>query len=259
MKLWVFSDLHLEFDNFRKPLRPRDFPDADVCVVAGDILNGCANSIEWLADEVAPVMPVIFVAGNHEFYGDSIFEGLEWGRQAAAKHPDVHFLENGSVVIDGVRFLGCTLWTDFALDGRAPREIAWAAATFEGRLNDTRQIAWRRLPAYEAFTAKRAQELHASSRAFLRREMPFDGQTVVVTHHAPHPRSVHPKYKGGSLNPSFASDLGEMMELWRPALWIHGHVHDSFDYRVRDTRVVCNPCGYGNENPAFDPGLVVEI
>jgi Icc-related predicted phosphoesterase len=82
---------------------------------------------------------------------------------------------------------------------------------------------------------------------------------VVVTHHAPHPLSVHPRYAGSALNASFASDLSEMMELWQPELWVHGHVHDTFDYVVRNTRVVCNPRGYGTENPAFDPALVVEI
>ena len=259
MKIWILSDLHLDFDFRMADVGPGPIPEADVCVVAGDVMNGCANSIHWLARMIAPAMPVVYVAGNHEFYQDSVMEGLEWGRAAAAQFPEVHFLENDVAVIGGVRFLGCTLWTDFALDGRAPREVSWAAATFEGRLNDCRQIAWRRLPAYEAFTATRAQELHARSRAFLRRELPLDGQTVVVTHHAPHPLSVHPKYKGSALNASFASDLGEMMELWRPALWVHGHVHDSFDYVVRDTRVVCNPRGYGTENPAFDPALVLDI
>jgi predicted phosphodiesterase len=257
MKLWILSDLHLEFDGPLHKGRPQVCPDADVCVVAGDVLNGCGNSIRWLDYHVGPVMPVVLVAGNHEFYGDSVLEGLEWARVHAAECPRVHFLNDETVEIGGVRFLGATLWTDFALDGDA----RWGAANFEGRLNDSRMIAWRKLPAHEGFGALRAKQLHLQSRRFLREQLAagFDGPTVVVTHHAPHPRSVHPRWKGSSLNPAFASDLGELMELYRPNLWVHGHVHDSFDYKVRDTRVVCNPRGYGSENLAFDPMKVVEV
>jgi Icc-related predicted phosphoesterase len=253
MKLWVLSDLHLEFGDLFEPA----VPDADVCIVAGDVMQGCGNSIRWLDRMVAPAIPVVFIAGNHEFYGHSVFEGLEWARVHARECPDVHFLENDVVLLGGVRFIGCTLWTDFALDG----DVAWAAANFEGRVNDARAIAWRMLPAREGFGATRVLEMHGRSRDFLRRSLQesFDGPTVVVTHHAPHSGSVHPKYKGSSLNPSFAVDMSEMMEIYRPEMWVHGHVHDSFDYRVRDTRVICNPKGYGSENPVFDPSLVVEV
>ena len=261
MRLWVLSDLHFEFDRPLHKGRAQVCPEADVCVVAGDVLNGCGNSIRWLHDNVSPAMPVIFVAGNHEFYDNSVLEGVEWGRVHAAECPGVHFLENNIAVIGGVRFLGCTLWTDYALDGKGRQERAWAMANAEGRLNDHRVIAWRTLPRYEAFTPLRALELHERSRAFLSQELakPFDGPTVVVTHHAPHVRSVHPRWKGSSLNPAFTSDLSELVELYRPQLWVHGHTHDSFDYVVRDTRVVCNPRGYGNENPIFDPLKIVEV
>jgi predicted phosphodiesterase len=87
MRLWVLSDLHFEFDGPLHKGRPLQCPDADVCVVAGDVLNGCGNSIKWLDYHVAPVMPVVLVAGNHEFYGNSVFEGLEWGRVHAAECP----------------------------------------------------------------------------------------------------------------------------------------------------------------------------
>jgi Icc-related predicted phosphoesterase len=259
MRLWLFSDMHFEFEHAR-PTLP-EIPPADVCVCAGDLLNGVANSVEWLAAHVAPWMPVVFVPGNHEYYGDSIMEGLEWGRAAAGRHPDVHLLDNDSIVIDGVRFLGATLWTDYALDGGTDQDIAWAMANAEGRLNDHRQIAWRRLPAYEGFPASTARTLHQRSRHWLKRQLQqsFAGPTVVVTHHAPHPLSVGSQFKGSALNPAFASDLGEVMELWRPQLWVHGHMHDSSDYRVRDTRVVANPKGYDGENGRFDPALVVEV
>ena len=107
----------------------------------------------------------------------------------------------------------------------------------------------------------RARGLHAQSKGILRHALHegFDGPTVVVTHHAPHPGSVNRRWKGSSLNPAFASNLSELIELYRPALWVHGHMHDSSDYVVRDTRIVANPKGYHNENPAFDPLMVVEV
>lgn len=74
MRLWIFSDMHFEFSGSFDPLR---VPDADLCVVAGDVLNGCANSVHWLARTIAPTMPVVFVAGNHESYRDSVLEGIE--------------------------------------------------------------------------------------------------------------------------------------------------------------------------------------
>ncbi|UVK44382.1 metallophosphoesterase [Mesorhizobium sp. AR07] len=254
MKLWVLSDLHLDYEDML-PIPPAD---ADVCIVAGDVTNGVSNAMHWIGREIAAFMPTIFVAGNHEFYRYSVVEQLAFARQI--RLPNVHFLENSSVVIGGVRFVGATLWTDFALDSRSPRDLAWAMATAEGMLTDYRAITWTQSP-HEAFTAGRARELHEASAAYIRRELqsPFDGPTVVVTHHAPHRNSVHERYGQSALNGAFASDLSGMIEIHKPALWVHGHVHDSFDYRVRDTRVGCNPRGYGNENPRFDPGLVVEI
>lgn len=254
MRLWVFSDLHLELGGAYDPLQ---VPNADVCVVAGDILTGCSNSVRWLDRMVAPYMPVVCVAGNHEFYGSSVLEGLEWGRVHAAETPRVNFLENSDAVLGGVRFLGCTLWTDYKLDG----DVEFAKAVASHQLNDHRRIMWRALPQREPFTPDLAQVLHVRSRHWLKRQLqvPFDGPTVVVTHHAPHPLSVNRRYKGSALNPAFASDLTDVLERWKPDLWVHGHMHDSCDYRVGETRVVCNPKGYHSENAAFEPQLVVEV
>lgn len=186
-------------------------PNADVCVVSGDVMQGCGNLIRWLDRMVGAAMPVVFVAGNHEFYQDSVMEGLEWAKVHAAECQNVNFLENGETVIGGVRFLGCTMWTDYALDGPGRQERAWAMANAEGRLNDHSVIAWRMLPRYESFTPLKALDLYERSREWLRRKLaePFDGQTVVMTHHAPHPLSINQRWKGSSLNPAFASDLSE--------------------------------------------------
>ncbi|MER8573346.1 metallophosphoesterase [Mesorhizobium sp. M1409] len=254
MKLWVLSDLHLDYEDM-PPIPPTD---ADVCIVAGDVTNGVSNALHWAEREIAPFMPTIFVAGNHEFYRYSVVEQIEFARQARLSN--VHFLENSSVVIGSVRFLGATLWTDFALDSHTERDLAWAMAKAEGGLSDYRAIAWQQSP-HEAFTASRSKQMHEASAAYIQHELAtaFDGRTVVVTHHAPHRNSVHERYAGSALNAAFASDMTALIEQGRPEIWVHGHTHDSFDYEVGGTRIVCNPRGYGAENPAFDPALVVEI
>ena len=88
---------------------------------------------------------------------------------------------------------------------------------------------------------------------------PFDGPTVVITHHAPHWDSVHPKFRSDPVTGAFASDLSSLIIQHQPNLWVHGHVHNSSDYRVGTSRIVCNPHGYGNENPAFNGQFVVEV
>ena len=113
------------------------------------------------------------------------------------------------------------------------------------------------------FTPDACAARFATHAAWLaaRLDEPHDGATVVVTHHAPSRRSIHPRFAGTLLNVCFASDADHLGG--RPALWIHGHVHDSFDYDLRGTRVVCNPRGYARdgvpENPAFDPDLCIEV
>lgn len=252
MRIWVLSDLHLEVADLKEPLEP---PDADVCVMAGDLCRGVDNGVRWLATNIAPAVPCIYVAGNHEFYKGSIKEGLDAGRAAARETPGVHFLENDAVTLGGVRFLGATLWTDFRIDG-AP-EAAMDHA--RGRMNDYRQIAWRKNP-WQRFLPVHSYRLHQDSRAFLAREMASSPlPTVVVTHHLPHQRSVPERFARDPTNAAYASDLSAIVEDGAPALWVHGHTHDSCDYVIASTRIISNPKGYAEENAAFARKLVVEI
>ncbi|MFC3321347.1 metallophosphoesterase [Mesorhizobium cantuariense] len=252
MKIWLFSDLHLEFADLRQPLT---IPGADVCVVAGDLYRAPANGAHWLAKHIAPSMPCVYVAGNHEFYKGSIKEALEDGRAAAAQFEHVHFLENDAVVIEGVRFVGATLWTDYRIEGHP--ELAMVHA--RERMNDHRLIAKQRNP-WQRFLPETAFRMHRESRAFINSALKADPiETVVVTHHLPHAKSIPSRFKGDLLNAAFASDLSEVIESGRPALWVHGHTHDSCDYKVDSTRIICNPRGYEDENGAFDPALVVRI
>lgn len=253
MKLWVLSDLHLEYAPFRQTF---EIADADVCICAGDLMRYPANSIHWLAEHVGRWMPVVFVAGNHEFWKGGIRECLEDGRAAAARFPNVHFLENDNVVIDRVRFIGATLWTDFRIGGHPQLAMHYARE----RVNDHKHIALQRSP-WKRFLPVDAAKMHYASRNYIRETLaqPFDGVTVVVTHHLPSMKSVPDRFIRDFATPAFASDLDEIIEEGKPDLWVHGHTHDSCDYVLGDTKVLCNPRGYDDENPKFDRHLVVEI
>jgi Icc-related predicted phosphoesterase len=252
MKLWVFSDLHLEYADLSSPLA---IPEADVCVVAGDLMRAPANGVHWLAQHVMPAMPCVYVAGNHEFYRGGIKECLEDGRAAAERFSDVHFLENDFVIVGGVRFIGATLWTDFRIDGTQHLSMHHARE----RMNDYRRIALQRSP-WQRFVPAAACRMHQDSRRFIEETLHADRDipTVVVSHHLPSIKSIPARFDR-DFNGAYASNLEDVIEDGRPALWIHGHTHESCDYTLGHTRVVCNPRGYADENAAFNRQLVVEV
>ena len=262
MKIQLASDLHLEFlaRNFPTETLIKPEPGADLLVLAGDVDNGI-RAIELFKDW--PV-PVLYVAGNHEFYGQD-WEPLRGNLQTLCQGTNVHFLDNTRIDIAGVRFLGCTLWTDFSQSSIGPEKAMHHVAQ---RLNDFKRIKAQthRLTPSETVTD------HQQSVQWLERELqlPYGGKTVVISHHAPHPLSIHPRYHGDPLNAAFASDLTGLLAL--ADLWLHGHVHDSFDYSVGTCRVVANPAGYilnryvlqdieaaVFENKLFNPACLLEI
>jgi Icc-related predicted phosphoesterase len=247
MKLHVLSDLHTEFANFSPP-----GTDADVVVLAGDIGVGL-DGIEWAARQF-PQAPVIYVPGNHEFYDHDI--GLT-GKLKATASANIHVLNNDTLELDGIRFLGCTLWTDFRLHGEGE---AWFARQRAKRLmEDFVSIRNRG----RRFTPEDSVELHDASKKWLLSELEgsFEGPTVVVTHHLPASASVAERYANDPLNPAFASRLEDVIEKHRPKLWIHGHTHVPCDYELFDTRIICNPRGYPGENRCseFRDDLVVSV
>lgn len=252
MRLQIFSDLHADV------ARPRPItvaPDLDAVIVAGDVCEGAENGFARLRLIVPMQVPILMVMGNHEYYRRHLASELASARDVAPLY-GVHLLENDVVALGGVRFIGCSLWTDYALFCDPQRAMLVAAHG----LNDHRRIKWSKQP-WSRFRPQEALRLHQQSRAFIETALakPSAGATVVVTHHAPHPASVHSRYKSDLLTAAYVSDLTGVIEAGRPDLWVHGHVHESFDYRVGVTRVVCNPHGYGSENSRFDPAFVVEI
>jgi Icc-related predicted phosphoesterase len=251
VKIRVLSDLHLEFQDWNPP-----DAEADAVVLAGDIHSG-ARGVEW-ARRQFPVLPIFYVPGNHEFYGRDIQETLS-ELQKTGRRFRVDVLHGRGVVIDGVRFLGATLWTDFALHGADPQSVARAMSDAKRGMGDFSLI---RHGAHGSFRPEHARAMHLEQVCWIRERLAdeFAGPTILVTHHLPHPRSIHRKYWGSTLNPAFASDLSHLVR--SPlAAWIHGHTHDSCDYVEQGTRVICNPRGYApfELNAAFDPILTIEI
>jgi predicted phosphodiesterase len=261
MRFQIASDLHLEmlyrFPDYRV-IEPA--PGADALILAGDI-HSHTHAVRTFANW--PVK-VFYVHGNHECYGAHYY-GVTSEIARVAAEAGVFYLERAAVELLGVRILGTCLWTDYALDGGA----AGAMREAERCIRDHSVI---RVGERRCFTPAIARAEHTQSRAWLQQQLAlsFDGKTVVVTHHGPHPKSVHPRYAGDILNAAFVSDLTRLAE--QADLWVHGHVHNSFDYKVGKCRVVANPRGYARnrlyaespeqiewENPAFNPQLVVEV
>ncbi|MDO8540487.1 MAG: metallophosphoesterase [Opitutaceae bacterium] len=248
MRLHILSDLHLEFAPFEMPV-----VDADVVVLAGDVHTG-DNGLNWIRTAI-PRTPVIYVLGNHEFYGQTISKLTDELRQEA-HGTNVHILENSRIDLGDVTFLGASLWTDFALNGDA----AVGGIVAEQSMNDFRLI--RTMPGYSKLRASYLRELNAESVLWLRAEAEAcrSRKVVVVTHCPPSARSISPIYAGEPLNAAFASHLDALVADTAALLWVHGHTHSAADYAIGRTRVLGNPRGYPSEaGTAFKPDLVVEI
>jgi predicted phosphodiesterase len=272
MKLLLMSDLHLELSD----LHIAETVDFDVAVLAGDILWPGAGLHAWLARSPAlrRSRAVIAVSGNHEHFDGALQHQAAAMQQAAAAStaPRLHLLDCSEARVDGVRFLGCTLWTDFELhidtpDGQvSDRERGIAVA---GRvMADYRTIGWSDSPgaAPRKLMPHDTLRLHRQQRQWLQHKLsePFAGATVVVTHHGPHRGSLAPRFAADWVSTAYLSELpASFFDV--PALWVHGHTHSSHDYRVGSCRVVCNPRGYQTatmpqpENLAFRADLVVTL
>lgn len=272
MRLLVLSDLHVEAAAYQpQPV------DCDAVVLAGDIGNGVA-AIRWAAQAFAG-LPIIYVPGNHEFYGGAWQQTLAQMRDAACA-TGVHLLERDAKVLGSVRFLGCTLWTDFAVYERAgrghqlsrqqaqqmslPYMADYRAIAVLGHAQSDHPGATGAADTYRLLTPQDTADDHQRCRAWLAQQLaqPFDGATVVVTHHLPSWQSVSPLFAHAVTNAAFVSDCDDLVR--QADVWIHGHTHVSRRYRLGDCLVVCNPRGYPRgpqvfENDEFDAGFVLDV
>lgn len=246
MRLRCVSDLHFEFQRDRGATLLTEIvqDDAfDVLVVAGDLTSSesLASSLERLAK--ATPKDIIYVLGNHEYYGASFSGVTETVNEVRGKFPNLHILEQETVEIQGKRFVGCTLWYPH------PKELD----SDEDMGDFTFILTW-------------PGEIHAKSQAsanFLKKTV-REGD-IVVTHFLPHPKSIAPVYKNSTLNHYFLHNVRNVVEKSGAVLWAHGHTHSSMDYQAGSARVVCNPFGYAKvghptePNRKFNPRFTVEV
>lgn len=243
MKIQIVSDLHEEFGDYTLPRC-----DRDVLILGGDIDIG-KRSVRFLEEQLQ-FSPVIYVLGNHEFYNHDINAIIAFYQTLDL--PDLHFLHNSAYHTPSIRFLGCPLWTD------VNHENALDIQNIQRGISDFQVIH----NGFRLFTVEDSIKCHEQSVTWLRNELakPFGGKTVVITHHMPSMNSVMPKYKSSPLNYAFASDMDQLILDTHPDIWIHGHTHDSLEYQLGKTRIICNPRGYPHEvNPNFKPCLTLDL
>ena len=266
MRIAYASDLHLEFDD---SLTLTGLSTADVLVLAGDVDTMPEYYTEILRKlRLVYAGPVIFVLGNHEYYNGVFPDDRQKYRDAIAHDHQAFLLENELVVIGGVRFLGATLWTDFAC-GKQMRNCQHMMSDFEviedgaGTLQEDDSPYVNRL-AIRRITPEAILKVHQESIAWLDDQFtnhPHAGPDIVVTHHAPSYQSQHPRFAGSPISGGFCSNQEHRIQRWNaaglaPDLWIHGHVHDPMDYRIGQTRILCNPWGYPDEGRAREYRIV---
>lgn len=272
MNIRLLDDLHLEFDlegDFDFSLPVIEGESEMVLVLAGDITAsmddesrvefGWSRHTNMIREWARRHRAVVMVAGNHEYYFGTFEDVREWWTNLDHNVDNFHFLDNKSVVVDGTRFIGGTLWT--SLRNNNPMVILKATES----MNDFKAIKMRDGDGRRCLTATDWYHEHCLTWDYIqdRVQEPFDGPTVVVTHHAPSFESIDPKFLNSQLNDAYATELSTFILYNEIDLWLHGHIHASSDYMIGDTRVVCNPRGYNSAapmlNPNFDPRLVLTV
>lgn len=250
MRVHLASDLHLEHQDYTPSL-----PEGvDVVVLAGDIASGGhTRKAERLLGWYAERAPVIYVSGNHEYYGTVRERRVGQLRAMCARIPRAHFLENETVELAGHLFWGATLWSDFRLYGdkdEAMRQAARGISDFGGAIQTVHDF-------YHSVEA--AERMHHVSVLSLKAALARGLPTVAVTHFLPAPQSLDPRFKDDPLNPYYCTDLRGWMG-GNLRAWFHGHTHCASQYVVRETTTVaCNPRGYPRETTGFDPNRVVVV
>ncbi|WP_341939655.1 metallophosphoesterase [Marinimicrobium sp. C2-29] len=258
MKLAVASDIHLEFSSTDRS-SALSFPtDVDVIVLAGDIGVG-KQSLDIVFDLSLkfPSTSIVWIAGNHEYYQRNIDQQTDEYRSAFESHERIHFLENESIVIDSVKFVGCTLWTDFSILGESERSMFVA----DRGINDFRLISTKQ---NDRFTPKDSANRFRRSVSYLEAELSKSDaeKTVVVSHFPPGLKTHNKNYALDDMASYFQANVDHIIHQHQPALWIYGHNHYSDDLRIGSTRLVSNQLGYPSEQghiPAYSPSMIIHL
>lgn len=255
MKLYVTSDIHLEFGDLDLPNRD----EVDVLILSGDILvardlerpDERGDRVNDFLRRVADAFPhVVMVMGNHEHYHGDFSKSADIIREAVRDYDNFHFLDKECVTIKDYLFIGGTLWTDF---NRGDPLTLHAASSMMNDFKGVRHSAkghgggnWRFLPEDARQDHDRMKDYISMVIENRRAQGDRSDRVIVVGHHAPSRMSTHPRYQNELImNGCYSSSMEEFI-LDRPEirLWTHGHTHEDFDYEIGTTRVVCNPRGY---------------
>lgn len=265
MKIQILSDLHNEFLRNGKSTPYHHWggliPDsnADVIVLAGDIDTG-KRGVEWAIEESERLSkPVIYVSGNHEYYHHEYFS-LRNVMSQMCDDTDVHCLDCGVFVSGGVRIIGATLWTDYEVNTHSSKDLAMRIV--EGSLADHRVIKYKSGDEIKRFMPHDALSIHKKELGWIEQQLAshFNGKTVVVTHHGPHPLCQHPGFPLSEITTAFHSDLSKLIEQYGIDLWVYGHTHANLDVVVSNTRIVSNQAGYPGENvQGFKANFVITV
>ena len=263
MRFKLLSDLHLEFySRYRggmfkqtKPWIPTPEPeDQDtVLLLAGDIHVG-PKGLEWIERMAKRFLHVVYIAGNHEFYNQEYYETLDFWQDVELDN--FTFLEQDYMIIEDVRIFGAVLWTNVT-DGFN----IWHGSR---SMNDYQVIKFNHMRSgyIRKLNVQDTNNIHLETVKNLRKwlETPWEGKTIVMTHHLPHPLCVHEKWKGSNLNDFFMTNLDDIIEQYDIDYWVHGHTHDNVDVEVHGTRILCNPMGYHGVqlNQDFNEGLTFD-
>ncbi len=248
MRIQILSDLHIEFEEFEYV-----DSDSDVLILAGDI-HVKDKGILWAVENIKN-KPVLYVLGNHEFYGKAYPKLIDSIREKT-QGTNIHLLEKDVVTIDGVNFLGCTLWTDFELFGD-PRITGYQCQQI---ITDFKKI--RLSPKFSKLRSKDVSAIHRQSIDWLKSELSKkrNEKNIVITHHGPSKKSLPDGRDDDIYSASYVSDLEDLINSYCPEYWVHGHMHNSSHYCVSGCTVICNPRGYPDErNPNFKPDFTIDI
>lgn len=258
----ILSDLHLESSNMKL-----ENISCDVLVLAGDICTDFSVTSRFLEYNIPTDMPVIYVPGNHEYEGKRLKDVMPKLKDLEKDFPNLHVLQNEAINIDRIRFIGTTLWSNFEGSG-----INWKAELKKWSKQNIVDFSYifkeneeTSIPKFVSWNPDDMEKEFNKAYQFLEFELkrnPTENTKFVVTHFAPHQKSVAKEYEGKLHNAYWVNDLPELMGY--SDYWVHGHTHATMDYEVEGTRVVCNPRGYSkiydlSQNLTFDKNFYVEV
>lgn len=254
MKIAIASDLHLEFGDINLV----NEENAEVLILAGDVcvarhttnnemkLSYGVRYFEFFKRVAKQFNTVLYVMGNHEHYSNKFEDTATNLHSMLATMDNCHLLQRDTIQINGVNFIGATLWTDMNDYDELTMQC------MKDYMNDYRAIKrqYTGRSGEHKFTPRFTVSEHVRDFDYIKTVASMNrgdsrSKNVVITHHAPSQLSIHEKYKEDTImNGAFCSNLDDWIRDSSIDLWVHGHTHSSFDYNIGSTRVLCNPRGY---------------